>query len=642
MYKSDAQIEYFVSNNPTGRTLNYPLSLEMNTCSSTNNKYYYILNYNRQEDEKILYLDMIFGSMKRARIANEINAEKWDSLIQNSMVEIKDYQITLTSKSQHIDIVEIECNTPLLANVYYNSQGQVYSGLERGDIAVKLLEAHQSISLSVDTSMTGVFYYSVSCFNSKENPDMTIRFDTSRVHQINENSLSTGFLFYTPPSISIINNGDTATRFIFKLGYGVESEWIDEDEKDIKGTLYSKDNKFVYKFPFGDNKKNYTNVTINVLPMRKGSEEMSENIKFCYSTSIGMAIDTSMENCFRTGANIPYSLTFINPLIAPKLYKSYSDNYYVTLSPFTSSDYISLEVYENKYETTERNIEGVPNIVNIADQDREESTILSIPEIITDTRILVQMQACVSASTNALSYTFLNAYSQELIATGNINRDAKFFTYTLTNNLMETELKFNGYVGDSLFVKHIGLTDYQINLRDYYATFDSTQNSVSIIKPIYDEAFRVTVLVGGTGELNSISLCSFVGKTEEQYSQLAKYAKTFPAVSSNLITHYVDFRSFGFKEGDKFDLLVYAVQVNNAKLEILYNVISGEVGKIQGITEITGTIPGKSDYVTQIFVQNTTSNYLFYNFQRKPIGEVASLKIITPEGEEEGMRVNKV
>lgn len=33
---------------------------------------------------------------------------------------------------------------------------------------------------------------------------------------------------------------------------------------------------------------------------------------------------------------------------------------------------------------------------------------------------------------------------------------------------------------------------------------------------------------------------------------------------------------------------------------------------------------------------------MFYNFQRKPIGEVASLKIITPEGEEEGMRVNKV
>ena len=47
MFKSDAQIEYFVSCTPTGRTLNFPLSIEMNTCTSTNNKYYYILKYNQ-------------------------------------------------------------------------------------------------------------------------------------------------------------------------------------------------------------------------------------------------------------------------------------------------------------------------------------------------------------------------------------------------------------------------------------------------------------------------------------------------------------------------------------------------------------------------------------------------------------------
>ena len=43
MFKSDSQIEYFVSNNPTGRTLNYPLSAEMNICTSSNKKYYYII-----------------------------------------------------------------------------------------------------------------------------------------------------------------------------------------------------------------------------------------------------------------------------------------------------------------------------------------------------------------------------------------------------------------------------------------------------------------------------------------------------------------------------------------------------------------------------------------------------------------------
>ena len=99
MYRSAAQIEYFVIN----RILNYPLSIEMNTCTSTNNKYYYILNYNRAEEERILYLDLIFGIMKGARIVNEINAERWASLIESSMETINDYQFTL-GKNLNISI----------------------------------------------------------------------------------------------------------------------------------------------------------------------------------------------------------------------------------------------------------------------------------------------------------------------------------------------------------------------------------------------------------------------------------------------------------------------------------------------------------------------------------------------------------
>ena len=49
----------------------------MNICSTTNNKYYYILNYNRAEDSRILYLDTLFGKVKKARITTEVNAEKW-------------------------------------------------------------------------------------------------------------------------------------------------------------------------------------------------------------------------------------------------------------------------------------------------------------------------------------------------------------------------------------------------------------------------------------------------------------------------------------------------------------------------------------------------------------------------------------
>ena len=637
MFKSDAQIEYFVSNNPTGRTLNYPLSLEMNICSSTNNKYYYILNYNKMEDERILYLDLLFGSMKKARITNEINAEKWDSLIQNSMTEINDYSITLSNKTQHIDVVEIECNTPLLANAYYNYKDQVFSGLELGDIAVKILDSGESSLISLDNSVSGSLYYSISLFNPKENPDITFKFGKSNIHQVNENSLQVGILFSIPESITVINNGNTGTRFIFKIGYGVESEWIDEKEK-IEGKLYSKDNKYVYKFPLGDNKKNFTNVTINVRPIRKDSGEESPNVKFCYSTSLGMPIDVSLENCFRTGANIPYTLTFVNPLISPKNYKSYSDYYYVTLSPFYPSEYITLIITENVYDVKERNVEGVGNIVKL-DNEREKSTILSIPEIITNTNILVQLQLCISSTSNQVEYTNLNAYTKEEISSGTLTIYNRLHTYTIQNNLMETQVKFVGYEGDTIFVKHVGITDYKIITQEYASTFDDTQNVVNIIKPIYNEAFTVTVLVRERGKFDNYSLCTFAENTD--YKNLGDYVNTFTSVSSNLITHFIDFRSFGYKEGKEFDLLVYAVQVNNAKLEFLYDVISGVVGKIQGIVEISKTIEGKSDYATELFIQNTTSNYLFYNFQRTPNGDVASLKIIQ-QSDGEGMRVNKV
>ena len=639
MFKSDAQIEYFLSNNPTGRTLNYPLSVEMNTCTSTNNKYYYILNYNKAEEERILYLDMIFGSIKRVRIANEINAEKWDDLIQGSMTDIYDYQITCPKKSQHIDVVEIECNTPLLANFYYNYEGQIFSGLELGDIAVKTLGAGLSTTITLDTSVRGNLYYSISLFNPVENPNIVFKFGNYNIHEITENALQIGVLLTIPESISINNNGNTPTRFIFKIGYGVESQWIDEKE-NIEGKLYSQDNKYVYKFPLGDNKRNFTNVTLNVKPMKKGSEEESPNVKFCYSTSMGMPIDVSLENCYRTGANIPYSLTFINPLISPKNYKTYSDYYYVTLSPFYPSEYISLEITENKYDTKERNIEGVGNIVKL-EEDREKSTILSIPEIIANTNILLQMQLCDSTE-NSINYKILNAYTHEEIDSFTLSKNDRFYTKPINNNLMETELKFIGQINDTIFVKHIGLTNYEIHLQDYKAVFEEDQNIVIIDKPILNEAFRVTVLVGQKGTLNNYTLCTFAEKSESQYKTLADYVNTFTSVTSNVITHYIDFRSFFYDVGTEFDLLVYAVQVNNAKIEILYNVISGKVGKIQDVVKISDFIEGKPDYVSQKFIKNTTSNYLYFDFGKNPTGFVASLKIKAESEVEEGMRVNKV
>ena len=639
MYKSDAQIEYFVSNNPSGRTLNNPISLEMNICSSTNNKYYYILNYNKAEDTRILYLDLLFGSMKKARIAKAVNAEKWSELIQSNMEDLNDYTINLDTQEQHIDIIEIQCNTPLLANVYYNYENQIFSGLNLGDIAIQYLGPSKSTTISLDTSIEGEFYYSVAAFNPKERPDIIFKFGNSKVHEVHENSVQSSFLYNVANSIDVINNGNSATRFILKIGYGVESKWIDEKE-NIEGTLYSKDNKFVYKFPCENNKRNFTNVTINVKPMKIESGEEAANIKFCYSTSVGMPIDASLENCFRTGKNIPYSLTFVNPLITPKNYRDYSGYYYVTLSPYYVSEYISLEIVENKYDILERNMEGVGNIVTLI-EGTEKSTILTIPDSLDSPNILVQLQICRLSATNQVDYTNLNAYTKEELSNGTLRFSQRFFTYWLQNNLMETQIQFTGLNNDQVFVKHVGIKDYHTFIQEYTVDFDPTSNVASIVKPIFDEGFRFTVLVGRPYTLMYYTLCTFAEKRESEYKDLADYVYTFTSTTSNVVTHYIDFRSFGYKEGDEFDLLVYAVQNDFEKLEFIYSVKSGVVGKIQGIVEILGSIPGRSDYVTQSFEQNTTNNYVFYNFQTVPEGDVAMLNI-KPMIEGTGMTINKV
>ena len=76
---------------------------------------------------------------------------------------------------------------------------------------------------------------------------------------------------------------------------------------------------------------------------------------------------------------------------------------------------------------------------------------------------------------------------------------------------------------------------------------------------------------------------------------------------------------------------ISAVQINKMKVEVLYKVISGKVGKIEGIDEINGEFPDKTDYVTHLFTKNATSNnYLYYNFKKEPEGDIASLKIFAP------------
>ena len=634
MFRSDDQIEYFVSEDMTGRTLNKPLSLEMNICTSSNNKYYYILNYNRAEDKRILYLDMIFGSMKRAKIASEINEQKWSELIKNGMEVIEDYKFTLKNKTQHIDVFEIECNTPLFANVYYNEKDQEFSDLTVGDVAIQYIDPKNTATITIDTTtISGIFYYSISAFNPQGNPDLTFNFGKN-VQKLTENSVQAAYLAYTPDTISIRNNGGSPSRFILKIGYPVDF-WTDE-KAEVEGTLFSNENKYVYRFPRDSNKRNFTNVTFYVKPMIVHEVEAA-NIKFCYSTSIGMPIAASRENCFRTGANIPISLTYINPIISTKNYKDYTDSYFVTFEPYNDIEYIRLEIAENKYEVEERNVEGIGNIVKLDDK-KEKSTILTISPI-SRNNVVLELQFCNPQGTE-LKYSVLNAYTQQIINTGTLKKAS--LIYTLKNQYMETQVKFNGQLDDSVFVKHMGVSNYEPHIEIYGVTFDKTKNEAKIVKPISYESFRFTVLVGKSGRFKDYTLCTFAEKPESKYSELGDYVYTFDSVSSNVIPHYIDFRSFGYNEGDPFDLVVYSVQKENSTLEFLSDVIHGAVGKVDGIiTEIKGKIPGQDNYVTEVFEKNSTNNYLYYTFTNPQItGEVATIKIRPVDGS--SLKVSKI
>ena len=625
MFKSDSMIEFFVSQNPSGRTLNFPLSLEMNSCSADNNKLYYLLNYNEEEPLRRLHLDMIFGKYLKARIAKEINQNHWDDLIEDSssMVEIEDFKAELPSKSQHIDIIEITCETPLIMNAYYTQDTFYYADIEKGGVVIKSLPSQSSFDFSFKEYELNSLEYSISLYNPIENPDVTVSFSDGTQHRFTGNSLMKGILMHIPKSAKVINNLKTETRFIFKFGLSVESTWIKEETKG-DGDLYYKGSSYVYKFPYEENKKDFMSVSFLVKSIDQ------PNIKFCYSTNLGVPIDTSRENCFRTGTNIPYTLTFINPLIIGKNYETEVDLYYISFKPFNESDEINLEITENKYSVKNRNELGIAKELFI--NNGNVSTILSMPSNVQ--KIFFQIQSCTNTQ-NTIQFNLLNAFTGVQLHYGKIKFTDPYGVYYISPlDYMENQIDLIGDNNVRMFTKHAAISNtYSPTINtDYKASFDSTSNVVTVIKPIKGEAFNITIIIKKTS-LDGLTICDLA------FNDLAKmgdYVKYFISTTSDLITHFVDFEKLdGYSEGTKFLILVHAVQMENSKMEFIYPIVEGEVGTPTGTVKISEAIDG--EYIKADFTVKTSSNYFYYDFPRIPLGNVASLRVKT-----EQMKINKV
>ena len=627
MFRSEDQIEYFVSENSEGRTLNFPLSLEMTQCNDKVNKLYYILNYNKPEDMRTLHFDMIFGSYKRARIARDIKSETWDDLLK-SMTDISYYQAILPEKSQHIDVVEVECASPFLLNAYYSYSEYVYSYLRQGEIVVKDLYPHESLLVSIEPQEEAMFYYTLSLYSHDGEPDFTLRFSDGKEHYLHGNSMQEGMLYNVPNNVTFINNARIRTRFIFKIGLNVENgkDWKEETSTKRKGKLFVSENKYVYKFPVTADKKSYKNVQFLVT----GINEV-ENVKFCYSTNLGVALEASRENCFRTGRYIPYTLTFINPLTLAKDYNTTCENYYISFKPYTIFEHISLTITENKYDAPYRNEEGQAQLLKL-DNNKQTSSILSVPQVHTS-QILIQIRSC-TESDLPVKYELFDAIEENLLKEGKTyyKKDIGYgIIYATDNTWTETEIKLTANESETqivqAFVKHAAIGNNKVVLQEDFTEigFDETKNSVHIKKPIINEEFSVSVVADFKGQLGKYTQCDFsFGDIEK----IGIYHRTFDAKSSNTIVHFIDFESLEMDVGTEFDLLVYAKQKYNSKMEFLYPLFQGKVGKLSGVEKVENYI--EDQYATLNFKYNLNNNYLFFDFPRSPLGLVASLKILSP------------
>ena len=620
MFHSNSMIEYIVSQNPEGRTLNFPLSLEMTTCSKDNNKLYYLLNYNKEEELCELHLDMIFGNYLRARIATEINKEHWDELLadSSSMKEITDFKADLYPKSQHIDIIEVECESLLLMNAYYTRDNYIFNDVEKGQVVIKMLPAKTYYAFSFKTYNDSDFQYTISIYSPTKSNDITVFFSDGEQHHITRNSLEMGGAESVPESVKIINNGKSDTRFIFKFGYNVEDNWEKEtDIKDIDGTVYFKDKSLVYVFPSGGNKYDFKQVNITINSM----DDKNKNTKFCYSTNLAEAINTSRENCFRTGRYIPYTLSFVNPLIMGKNYITEVNTYYIAFKPFNEKDSIKISsIEEIKYDIKNRNELGEAKELTI--EDKNVSSILTLPK--ENRKIFFQIKSC-KKITSPIKYDLYNAFTGESLHSGKIYNNDSYGIYYISPLIYMENLIYLEGEKTNIFTKHTDIdNDYAPKtIKNLNVTFYQRTNSLIIIKPISGEPFSFSIIVKKTS-LKSLTLCDL---TFSDISKLGDFVENFTSISSDKITHHVNFKNNSYDIGTKFFALVYAKQMTNSKMEFISQVIEDVVRNETGAIKIDKIIEGEYDYYQTEFKVNSASNYLYYDFTRRPLGKVASLRI---------------
>jgi hypothetical protein len=466
----------------------------------------------------------------------------------------------------HFDVIEVTCNVPLLINLFYaDPQKTKVTNLETGDITVLSLAKGEQQDLTFKMGEKGPFHYSFTIGkNSRIKPKVTITFNGKNPMNITENGVYTNYWVSQYSKIEIKNedlSGNTNTRVIFKFGLGIETIFT-KDENGIYSNKNDTDRAYnLYGYIYDNlfSKLNYTGVDFNV-------STNQDNVKFCYSTNLGTYIYPSLQNCFRVGKNNAYTIKTLNPYI---MHKNYTFNqyisYYVGFRTLDKNQNIIIKPITNKYDTTERNIEGKKNKVKISSESGEISTILTAPEK-HDKYIFVE--TCLCTKRAHVSYQFLNAYNHSSLGSdGQLNNNQVKIS-VIENPKLDTELRiFNGQNGNEIFVKHSGFNKHTFSSpRPIQISYDNVTQNLTWTSPIPNEKFEYHIYIDKIGVIKkqNYTLCHIA-----EVTKLGHHEIVWVSDSKNTTKH-INFSDpdLGPDYGD-FDIIIVAEQLEKQKFTFI-------------------------------------------------------------------------
>ena len=194
----------------------------------------------------------------------------------------------------------------------------------------------------------------------------------------------------------------------------------------------------------------------------------------------------------------------------------------------------------------------------------EDSIILTAPAK-HDDFIFVHIHIC--SKDRSLSYKYYNAYnSSSLGYNGEIQANTKNQFISISNPLLDTELKISAEKGTNIFVKHVGIPKkHQPIVRDIQIWYDNTTHVLNWTQPIANEEFVYNIVIDKRYVIynKEYTLCSLL-----EIQKLGYYTHSITSNSDNPNIIVPDFGS----DFEIFDILIIAEETELGKLTIMSDV----------------------------------------------------------------------